>query len=99
MTDFDRFWEAYPKKVGKEAARRAFEKVKEPVDLLINAIEKQRQSEQWMKEDGRFIPNPATWLNQGRWEDEVKPAKTTQRMNPSSTEAFKNAVADLLAEG
>lgn len=95
--DFERFWKAYPKKVGKEAARRAFEKVKQPVELLINAIEKQLQGEQWQKEDGRYIPNPATWLNQGRWEDEVKPAKTAQRMNPSGTEAFKNAVADLLA--
>ena len=25
-----------------------------------------------MEENGRFIPNPATWLNQGRWEDEVQ---------------------------
>lgn len=100
--DFDTFWKAYPKKVGKEAARRAFEKVNIaniPVELLINAIEKQKQGEQWQKEDGRYIPNPATWLNQGRWEDEVQPAKAHTRMNPSGTEDFKSAVADLLAAG
>lgn len=100
--DFDTFWKAYPKKVGKEAARRAFEKVniaKIPVELMINAIEKQKQGEQWIKEDGRYIPNPATWLNQGRWEDEVQPAKAHTRMNPSGSEDFKSAVADLLAAG
>ena len=69
---FDRFWEIYPKKVGKEAARRAFAKVKAPTDTLITAVEAQKHSPQWEKENGRFIPNPATWLNQGRWEDEVE---------------------------
>ena len=68
---FDAFWIAYPKKVGKEAARKAFAKVKAPADTLIAAVEQQKNSPQWKKENGRFIPNPATWLNQGRWEDEI----------------------------
>ena len=68
---FDAFWSAYPKKVGKEAARRAFAKVKAPAGVLITAVEQQKGSAQWKKENGRFIPNPATWLNQGRWEDEI----------------------------
>ena len=68
---FDSFWTAYPKKVGKEAARKAFAKVKASVDVLIAAVEKQKRSEQWRRENGRYIPNPATWLNQGRWEDEM----------------------------
>lgn len=67
--DFERFWSAYPKKVGKEAARKAFQKVKAPVDTLIAAISAQKRSTQWIKDNGRYIPNPATWLNQGRWED------------------------------
>ena len=68
---FERFWSAYPKKVGKEAARKAFGKVKVPVESLLTAIERQKCGNQWSAENGRFIPNPATWLNQGRWEDEV----------------------------
>lgn len=68
---FDAFWAAYPKKVGKEAARKSFAKVRVPVDQLISAVERQKCSEQWSKEGGRYIPNPATWLNQGRWEDEL----------------------------
>ena len=69
--DFDLFWKAYPKKVGKEAARKAFAKVKAPVETLIKAVEGQKRMPQWLKEDGQFIPHPATWLNQGRWMDEA----------------------------
>ena len=70
-TKFDLFWQAYPKKVGKEAARKAFSRVKAPLESLLTAIERQKCGNQWTTENGRFIPNPATWLNQGRWEDEV----------------------------
>ena len=70
-SDFDLFWQAYPKKVGKEAARKAFSRVKAPLESLLTAIERQKCGNQWTTENGRFIPNPATWLNQGRWEDEV----------------------------
>ena len=74
QTPFDRFWAAYPKKVGKEAARTSFAKTRVKVDVLIDAIERQKRGAQWTRENGRYIPNPATWLNQGRWEDEVQPA-------------------------
>ena len=36
---FDRFWAAYPKKVGKEKARRAFEKVHPTEDQLVRMLE------------------------------------------------------------
>lgn len=72
--DFDLFWQAYPKKVGKQAARKAFHRAKAPVESLLHAISEQKRSAQWSREGGRFIPNPATWLNQGRWEDELPSA-------------------------
>ena len=71
--DFNRFWTAYPRKVGKQAARRAFERVGLPVEQLLTALEQQRKDPQWHRENGRFIPHPATWLTQGRWEDETAP--------------------------
>ena len=37
---------------------------------MLAAIEQQRASPQWAKDGGQYIPNPATWLRQGRWEDE-----------------------------
>jgi hypothetical protein len=70
---FDRFWSAYPRKEAKAVARKAFARHK-PDDALLgamlNAIEKQKRSNQWVKDNGQFIPLPATWLNQERWTDE-----------------------------
>jgi hypothetical protein len=74
---FENFWAAYPKKVGKDDARRSFAKRKPSqalLDSMLEAIELQRVSPQWSRDGGQFIPNPATWLNQGRWQDEVAPA-------------------------
>lgn len=68
---FEIFWAVYPKKVGKKVALSAFLKV--PASerpLLVPAIERQKQSPQWQRDGGQYIPNPATWLNQGRWLDE-----------------------------
>jgi len=76
--DFDRFWAAYPKKVGKQAARKAFHRAKAPVETLLRAIEVQKCSDQWSRDGGRYIPNPATWLNQGRWDDELPKAEAQQ---------------------
>jgi len=70
---FDEFWKAYPKKVGKKAAESSWKKIKpdaELYDRIMTAIGRARVTEQWQREGGRYIPNPATWLNQGRWEDE-----------------------------
>lgn len=69
---FDRFWSEYPKKVGKIAARKAFERASRvaALETLLTAIRRQKCGSQWSRENGRYIPNPATWLNQGRWEDE-----------------------------
>lgn len=69
---FDAFWSAYPRKTAKKDARKAFDKVpRSEWDKLIPAVEEQKVSAQWQKENGRFIPHPTTWLNQGRWEDEL----------------------------
>jgi hypothetical protein len=40
--------------------------------VMLAAIDRQRGTEQWRKDDGQFIPHPATWLNGGRWHDEVE---------------------------
>ena len=77
---FDTFWANYPRKVGKEAARKAFSRIKMTNELLsqmLNAIKQQRTSAQWTRDGGQYIPNPATWLNQGRWED-VLPSAPAQ---------------------
>lgn len=87
---FDRFWAAYPRKVGKGAAERSFERIRPDAALLdgmLRAIETQRQSDTWLR---GYIPNPATWLNQRRWEDEpdgvpAPAAQQTQHSPPPPT--------------
>lgn len=67
------FWPAYPKKKAKDDALKAFLKRKPDqalVDLMLMALAWQSLTEDWTKEGGKFIPYPATWLNDGRWTDE-----------------------------
>lgn len=74
---FDRFWSAYPRKTAKPTAQTAFAKLNPDEQLLqvmLTAIEKQKASPQWTRDGGQFIPHPATWLNQRRWEDETPKA-------------------------
>ena len=74
---FVEFWDAYPRKVAKGSAEKAWIKVN-PDDALkdeiLSAVEAQRGSDDWKKDGGAFIPHPATWLNQRRWEDEQQEA-------------------------
>jgi uncharacterized protein YdaU (DUF1376 family) len=67
---FAEFWQAYPKKVGKGAAEQAWKKHKPSLTDCLTAIALAEKTEAWRKDGGQFIPNPATWLNQRRWEDE-----------------------------
>lgn len=75
---FARFWEAYPSKTGKKAARKSWDRLK-PDDALLavmlDAIARQKTWRRWLE---GHVPNPATWLNQGRWEDEPPPQGVPQ---------------------
>ena len=74
MREFDVFWAAYPRHTGKQDAYKAFVKLKPDEALMqaiLSGIERQKQSAQWTKDGGQFIPHPATWLNGCRWEDEL----------------------------
>ena len=65
--DFTIFWTAYPKKTGKDAAYKSWTKYKPRLDDVMYALSWQQDSDQWKR---GYIPNPATYLNQGRWKDE-----------------------------
>lgn len=83
---FERFWSVYPRKVGKQSAKRAFEKVKVPIETLVTAIERQKCSDQWTRDNGQYIPHPTTWLNQGRWDDELPEKQSGYRYDYGSME-------------
>lgn len=70
---FLKFWACYPKKKSKTSALKAFEKINPDDELLcamLSAVEIQKKSSDWVKDNGQYIPYPATWLNGSRWEDE-----------------------------
>lgn len=72
--DFAIFWEAYPRKTAKTTAWKSWQKLNpDPalVDVIVAAVEAHKKTSQWLKDDGQFIPHPATWLNQRRWEDKI----------------------------
>lgn len=75
VSDFDSFWSAYPKKVGKIEAKKAWGRAngtRPPTEQIVAKINQLKKSKQWTKDGGDYIPNPATWLNRGGWDDECK---------------------------
>lgn len=70
---FARFWEAYPNKVGKAAAEKAYAKAlgsisgPDPPSVILAGVERAKASRQWGE---GFIPHPTTWLRRGSWDDE-----------------------------
>ncbi len=85
---FVRFWTAYPRKESKPNAQRAWEKINPDEELtqkILAAIEKQKSSEQWQEDGGKYIPHPATWLNNKRWEDEVR---ATEQVKSSAAGSY-----------
>ena len=96
--DFETFWSVYPRKVGKQAAWRAFAGVSVPVQTLVEAVNAQRTSEQWTREGGRFTPNPATWLNRCGWEDELPPADIPKGASGVLSEVELENIRRLLQE-
>ena len=78
LAGFDEFWSAYPNRQAKQAAQKAFAKLSPDsvlLEVMLASIAKWRRSESWSKDGGRFIPYPATWLNQRRWEDDPPAAR------------------------
>lgn len=73
---FTEFWQAYPRKVGKGAAEKAWAKANPDLQAVLTALAWQTKQDGWTKDGGAFIPHPGTYLNQRRWEDE-KPATTS----------------------
>jgi hypothetical protein len=71
---FAAFWAAYPRKEKKQAALKAWRKLNPDaalVQTLLRALERHKQTDDWQKDGGRFIPQPPAWLNGKRWEDEL----------------------------
>lgn len=80
---FDKFWINYPKKRNKGSAKKIWLRIKPDDNLLKKMLAKimeAKRSKEWRKDNGQFIPYPATWLNAECWEDEFD--KPTPRAEP-----------------
>lgn len=88
---FIEFWSIYPKKVDKKGSFRAFKnipKLKETFPGILQALEIQKQSEQWTKNRGQFIPNPTTYIHQERWLSVNEREETQKKINDTLKENF-----------
>lgn len=86
IKEFEKWWKLYPRKIGKAYAQRKYQKIiKDGMNdnLLLQALE--RQLPNMKKNKIEYIPHPTTWLNQGRWDDEIEKvetmAETIKRLN------------------
>lgn len=71
---FETFWKSYPKKTNKFKTEEWFKKNKpseELIKLILTKLDKFKDTDEWKKDNGKYIPYPTTWLNQKRWEDEI----------------------------
>lgn len=85
---FDEFWNFYPRKVGKAAARKVFSKiVREGIDPAIIGAGSSRYAASVAGKDQTYIAHPKTWLNDGRWADEYEGSDAPKlRLVSSETE-------------
>jgi hypothetical protein len=97
--DFDSFWTFYPRKAGKEAARKAWAKLRPDehiMQLILDNVRERVEKGEWRKDNQSYILHASTYLNQKRWEDEVLEQHTQTRTNPESIKSV--SVMDKLVD-
>jgi uncharacterized protein YdaU (DUF1376 family) len=72
LEQFEEFWNTYPRKIGKEAARKEWLRLKPDLEKVKKSLGWQRSCKEWRNEDGRYIPYPSKYLSEQRWQDERK---------------------------
>ena len=73
--NFEEFWQAYPRKVGKGKAREAYGRALRSTDAATLAEQARRYAHSVRAKDPQYIPYPTTWLNQERWADDLPEAR------------------------
>jgi len=83
---FIEFWNIYPKRVAKSKAAEMWGRINPSKELgkkINESVVAYAKTDQWKSENGRYILNPATFLFQKRWEDEV--TSTPQKIKSYGT--------------
>lgn len=69
---FEEFWRAYPKKQDKKKAEQRFLKInfkKNPFEKIMASLDELKKTDDWIKENGKYVPMASTWINGERWND------------------------------
>lgn len=69
--EFDKFWKKYPKKQNRARALKAWIQQKPDLKVCLESLKKHKRSDQWLEDEGKFIPYASTWINGEQWEDEL----------------------------
>jgi hypothetical protein len=90
--DFEKAWAAYPRKEAEGLARHAWRQLERngllpTLDVLLSAISRFAATEQWQRENGRFVPQMVNWLRGQRWKDPLPPAEEQSAKHRKTTEA------------
>jgi hypothetical protein len=96
---FDAFWQAWPKKEGKARAQTAWARIRpdpDTIQAILDAIPRHQAAKDWPRENWRFCPLPATWLNERRWDDEL-PDTVPRPFAPVGRDAERVAVMQRFA--
>lgn len=91
---FDDFWQAYPRKIGKDAASKAYTKAVRKTDHETIMAGLRAQLPKMHETEKQFIPHASTWLNQGRWQDEPE---QLDNGNKSGQGGKRSGMVDALA--
>jgi len=86
---FAAFWFAYPRKVGKQAARKVYDRKRRATTDAVIATGAQRLRDDPNLPEPQYVPHPATWLARGGWEDEPCPVRI-ENVAPSDRRAARN---------
>lgn len=93
--DFEAFWSAYPRHMAKGDAWKAWKAApRPPIAEILATLALARQSKEWNKDGGDFIPYPATWVRAHGWNDEYTPAEAAKKSRTSLEELKAMAVRD-----
>ncbi len=100
-SDFDLFWDAYPRKDGLSAASDAWISAVEAGDIkygdgamIAEAVERAKTSRQWTQDGGRYIPMPARYIAERRWTDQGTTLPDTAKESSFDTSAFFAAAVE-----
>lgn len=91
--DFESFWKVYPRSIGKGAAFKSWQRLSLPQKRkAYKALKEQlpKLSADAARPEGNFCPHPATWINQGRFDDEPEAEAVTD-----SAAAYRDMYANM----